>query len=149
MIIWLQYFIKPLSISSLTRAAAKSREKTEVLEERVDQLLTEKNTVIRELEQRIRQLERELQLSRESAERLRRSLQALEGFRGAEGVDAGGEEGVQAEVLTLHETLDQLSQQLAESQEESHNLKQKYVNRVISQFVCKYSLLSDLTTKCL
>lgn len=89
----------------------------------MDQLLAEKNAVIQELEQRIRQLERELRLSRESADRLRHSLQALEGFKGAEGVD--GEKDIQAQVLTLHETLDQLSQQLAESLEESQGLKQK------------------------
>ena len=86
----------------------------------MDQLLTEKNGVIQELEERVWQLERELKLSRESAERLRRSLQTLEG------VGQGGAEGdVQAEVLTLHETLDQLSQQLSSSLEESQTLKQK------------------------
>lgn len=91
----------------------------------MDQLLTEKNTVIQELEQRMRQLERELKLSKESTDRLRHSLQALEGFGNAEGVDSGDrDKGIQAEVLTLHETLDQLSQQLAASLEESRNLTQ-------------------------
>ena len=91
------------------------------MEQRIAQLLSEKNAVIQELEQRVRRLERELKLSRDSAERLRRSLQALEGFGGADGVDDEG--GVKTEVLTLHETLDQLSQQLAASLEESQGLK--------------------------
>lgn len=108
---------------SLTLSLSRSREKTKILEERIDQLLTEKNAAIRDLEERVRQLEHELKLSRESAERLRRSLLALEGVAGQ-----GGAEGeMQAEVLTLHETLDLLSQQLATSLEESQTLKQRYV----------------------
>lgn len=105
---------------SLTISLSRSREKTKILEERIDQLLTEKNAVIRELEERVEHLEHELKLSRESAERLRRSLQTLEGVG-----QGGAEADMQAEVLTLHETLDQLSQQLSSSLDESQTLKQR------------------------
>lgn len=88
----------------------------------MDQLLTEKNAAICHLEERVRLLEHELKLSRESAERLRRLLQALEGLGQGGGV-AEGE--MQAEVLTLHEMLDQLSQQLATASEESQTLRLK------------------------
>jgi cell shape-determining protein MreC len=112
--------ILSFSLCSLMLSLSRSREKTKILEERIDQLLTEKNGVIKELEERVRQLEQELKLSRQSAERLRRSLQTLEG------VGQGGVEGdIQAEVLTLHETLDQLRQQLASSSEESQTLHWK------------------------
>lgn len=109
--------------NSLTRALSKSREKTGILEVRIDQLLTEKNAVIREMEQRVHQLERELKLSRESADRLRRSVQTLEGV--GVGGDKGGSTSIHTEVLTLHETLDQLNQQLATSLEDSQNLTQR------------------------
>ena len=87
----------------------------------MDQLLTEKNAVIHDLEQRIRQLEHELRLSKESASRLRHSLQAMEGLR----LEGGADGDIQAEVLTLHETLDLLSQQLATASEESQTLRHK------------------------
>ena len=89
------------------------------LEERIDQLLTEKNAVIQALEHRLQQLEKELRLARESAGRLRQSLRTVGGEEEAD----GGE--MTAEVLTLHETLDRMSQQVASSLEESQGLKAK------------------------
>ncbi len=94
----------------------------------MDQLLTEKNAVIQALEQRLRQLEKELRLARESADRLRRSLRTLGGLGGGEETADGGD--VRAEVLTLHETLDRMSQQLASSLEESRDLKTKCVGNI-------------------
>ena len=105
------------------------------LEERIDQLLTEKNATIQGLEQRLHQLEKELRLARESAKRLRHSLRTLEGLRGG-GAGAGEESAdgdVRAEVLTLHETLDRMSQQLASSLEESQDLKKRYVGTLSKQ----------------
>ena len=103
---------------------SQSGEKIGILEERIDQLLTEKNAVIHELEQKIHQLERELKLSRQSVSRLRCSLRVNTDDLGVEETDVGGAE---AEILSLHETLDQLNQQFAASLEELQNLKQRLV----------------------
>ncbi len=87
-------------------------------------LLAEKNTIIHDLEQRIHHLEEELELSRESAVRLRHSLRVVGGAKGRGG-EGGGGGGVEREVQSLHETLDELSQQLASSLEESHDLLER------------------------
>lgn len=87
--------------------------------------MTEKNAVIHELEQTIHQLEWELKLSKESASRLRHSLHVLDGTGGG-GEEMGGKRGgTAAEMQTLHETLDMLTQELTVSMEELQNLKQR------------------------
>lgn len=82
-------------------------------------MLAEKNSLIQELEGRIRSLEKELQLARERAERLGQTVEQLEASRGE------GESAMEAEMKTLRETVDSLSQQLTTTFEEMEALKRQ------------------------
>lgn len=104
-------------LQSLTKSLAKAQEKIRVLEEQIDQVLAEKNSLIQELEGRIRSLEQELQLARERAERLGQTVEQLEASRGE------GESEMEAE--TLRETVDSLSQQLTTTLEEMEELRRQ------------------------
>ena len=84
------------------------------LEEQLSQLLASKNSTISDLEERLHDLEEDLRRSRESEERLRRTVAALE---------SGG--GVETEVTTLHETVDSLTQQLTSRIEDIEELQRK------------------------
>lgn len=90
-----------------------------MLEEQIDQVLAEKNSLIQELEGRIRSLEQELQLARERAERLGQTVEQLEASRGE------GESAMEAEMKTLRETVDSLSQQLTTTLEEMEALRRQ------------------------
>lgn len=90
-----------------------------MLEEQIDQVLAEKNSLIQELEGRIRSLEKELQLARERAERLGQTVEQLEASRGE------GESAMEAEMKTLRETVDSLSQQLTTTFEEMEALRRQ------------------------
>ena len=90
-----------------------------MLEEQIDQVLAEKNSLIQELEGRIRSLEKELQLARERAERLGQTVEQLEASRGE------GESAMEAEMKTLRETVDSLSQQLTTTLEEMEALRRQ------------------------
>lgn len=89
-----------------------------MLEEQIDQVLAEKNSLIQELEGRIRSLEQELQLARERAERLGQTVEQLEASR-------EGESAMEAEMKTLRETVDSLSQQLTTTLEEMEALRRQ------------------------
>ena len=104
-------------LQSLTKSLARAQEKIRVLEEQIDQVLAEKNSLIQELEGRIRNLEQELQLARERAERLGQTVEQLEASRGE------GESAMEAE--TLRETVDSLSQQLTTTLEEMEELRRQ------------------------
>jgi len=82
-------------------------------------VLAEKNSLIQELEGRIRSLEKELQLARERAERLGQTVEQLEASRGE------GESAMEAEMKTLRETVDSLSQQLTTTFEEMEALRRQ------------------------
>lgn len=82
-------------------------------------MLAEKNSLIQELEGRIRSLEQELQLARERAERLGQTVEQLEASRGE------GESAMEAEMKTLRETVDSLSQQLTTTLEEMEALRRQ------------------------
>lgn len=82
-------------------------------------MLAEKNSLIQELEGRIRSLEKELQLARERAERLGQTVEQLEASRGE------GESAMEAEMKTLRETVDSLSQQLTTTFEEMEALRRQ------------------------
>lgn len=82
-------------------------------------MLAEKNSLIQELEGRIRSLEQELQLARERAERLGQTVEQLEASRGE------GESAMEAEMKTLRETVDSLSQQLTTTFEEMEALRRQ------------------------
>ena len=88
-----------------------------MLEEQIDQVLAEKNSLIQELEGRVRSLEQELQLARERAEKLGQTVEQLEASRGE------GESAMEAE--TLRETVDSLSQQLTTTLEEMEELRRQ------------------------
>lgn len=90
-----------------------------MLEEQIDQVLAEKNSLIQELEGRIRSLEQELQLARERAERLGQTVEQLEASRGE------GESAMEAEMKSLRETVDSLSQQLTTTLEEMEALRRQ------------------------
>lgn len=106
-------------LHSLTRSLARAQEKIRALEEQIDQVLAEKNSLIQELEGRIRSLEKELQLARERAERLGQTVEQLEASRGE------GESAMEAEMKTLRETVDSLSQQLTTTFEEMEALRRQ------------------------
>ena len=82
-------------------------------------MLAEKNSLIQELEGRIRSLEQELQLARERAERLGQTVEQLEASRGE------GESAMEAEMKSLRETVDSLSQQLTTTLEEMEALRRQ------------------------
>ena len=103
-----------LCLPSLSRSLSKSQEKIQALEEQLDLLLREKNTVINDLEEKVHVLEGELRGAQEREERLRHTVEVLE--KGAD---------VETEVTTLHETVDSLTQQLTSRIEDVEELQGK------------------------
>lgn len=101
----------PLLHSSLSKTLSTSCDKVLALESQLDQLLREKNETITQLEQRLAESEGQLA---GSEEKLRRRVVLLEGGEGAE-----------TEVMTLHETVDSLTQQLTSRIVEIEEMERK------------------------
>ena len=114
--------------SSLTQSLAMARERIQALEMQLNQLLSEKNTRIHELESSVHRLEQELHQLRS---------QTRGGGGGGEGrrrwhseedlLDGGGVAGGGAELQTLQETVDSLTEQLTAALEELEELQNQYV----------------------